>query len=65
MTQEELDALPELESGFGVREIRPGVVAPVQPPQFVLFDPTYVLDVNGEEWAVGTLNGVRHKRRVR
>lgn len=65
MTQDELDALPEI-GGFDTQGVmRDGVLyaIPVARPNFVLGDMQFVTDVDGERWAVGRLGSMLVKRR--
>lgn len=72
MTQDELDAIPELPNDFGVRTIeRDGkkIMVPVAPDMRVLWqeedDPRTIEDQQGRVWMVGILDGKRVKRRLR
>jgi hypothetical protein len=70
MTQDELDALPEWPTGFGVREtVIDGIVrrVPVAPPMVVFEtkddEPTLMTDREGRTWTTGWYEGRQWKRR--
>ncbi len=72
MTQQELDALPDVGGGFGMTtEIRDGQTVSVprwqgfsgvmgMPPQG---QPMAVIGADGTRWRIGVVNGVLSKRR--
>ena len=70
MTQDELDALPDVTPGFGQveREIDGRrVTVPAQRDAVAMFtgpDDGIVMDVEGTVWMTGIVDGVRCKRRT-
>lgn len=70
MTQDELDALPDVTPGFGHHERwidGRRVVVPVQGKAVAMFtgpDDGTVMDIEGTVWMTGVIDGVRCKRRT-